>query len=149
MTMRLKTPDWETSQWYEGGGRGHSAPLCKHCGQRIRSDESPRPKGPGTTNPPWNAGWDGTCEHCGVRYELVMDLAFHHSIGRAVHVRPANGYQRTCIDAGINPGRDRDFGIHPSIRRRRDEPERLPLDGRSDGLDQRSPRRALGVLQAA
>src|SRR5207237_941491 len=94
----LIEPVWQTSQWY-GAGDGQEAPLCPKCGQKIRDDASPRPGGIGYANPSWNAGWDGRCEQCGFRFELVSAVTLPPA-RRSVQVRPAHRFLRTFVDEG-------------------------------------------------
>jgi hypothetical protein len=96
---------WQTSHWCEEP-QGQVAPPCPKCGAKLRHDDSRRyAELPGYSHPPWNAGWDGTCEQCHHRFELVLpsvaeDLRRYFGIERMVKVRPRNHPFRTAIDGG-------------------------------------------------
>ncbi|MHB8658968.1 MAG: hypothetical protein ACYC91_13615 [Solirubrobacteraceae bacterium] len=94
-------PRWPFSPWH-GAGAGGDAPLCPDCGDPVRSAEAPREtRFPGCCNPPWNAGWDGCCEACGARFELVVHTPLHFNVERTTTVRPASKPYRTFVDEGF------------------------------------------------
>lgn len=93
-------PRWQISSWY-GKGDGQEAPPCPRCGEKIRSDGSPRPARRGIANPPWNAGWDGACEHCGYRFELTLEQQLHFHARRSLQVRARNDFHQTFFDEAI------------------------------------------------
>jgi hypothetical protein len=92
---------WPLSSW-RGEGSGTAAPPCPHCGKPVRSAEARRDRPlPGYANPPWNAGWDGTCEACGATFELVVRTPLHLDSRRTTTVRPASKAYRTFVDEGV------------------------------------------------
>ena len=93
-------PQWPISRWHDGGS-GQAAPQCRECGEAVRADDRDRRGYFGYANPPWNAGWDGTCERCGHRYELRSEHPLHLHVKRTLTVRPDEKFYRTFIDEGI------------------------------------------------
>jgi hypothetical protein len=94
-------PRWPYSSWL-GNGAGDEAPQCAYCGEPVRLPGSERATPlPGHANPPWNAGWDGTCETCGSRFELVINTPLHFDARRTTTFRPASKPYRTFIDEGF------------------------------------------------
>lgn len=93
-------PLWPFSAWYRAGDGG-DAPPCPRCGKPLRSADASRDVPlPGYCNPPWNAGWDGSCESCGARFELVVHTPLGKGVDRTATVRPASKPYRTFIDEG-------------------------------------------------
>jgi hypothetical protein len=93
-------PRWQISNWY-GEGAGKTAPFCPKCGKRISPDGSQDVPHMGYANPPWNASWDGSCQHCGFRFELASEQALHINFKRYFRVRPSNKFIQTFIDEAI------------------------------------------------
>jgi serine/threonine protein kinase len=93
-------PRWQISPW-DGKGEGQEAPPCPRCGEKIRSGNSPRPARRGSANPPWNAGWDGTCEQCGFTFGLELEQRLHFHAHRTLRVQPRNDFHQTFYDEAI------------------------------------------------
>ena len=91
---------WQISRW-EGKRVGSEAPLCPQCGHRIRQGNSPRPYCYGS-NPPWNAGWDGSCEHCLHRFDLRLETLRSEFGYRSVQLRPQNLYYAIFYCQGVH-----------------------------------------------
>lgn len=93
-------PRWQISSWY-GDGAGQDAPRCPRCGEKVRADGGPRRAVRGQANPPWNAGWDGACAHCGHRFELELGQQLHFHAHRSVRIRARNDFHQTFYDEAI------------------------------------------------
>jgi hypothetical protein len=93
-------PRWQISHWF-GEGQGKTAPHCPKCGQKVRGDSSERRGHLGVANLPWNAGWDGTCEHCDFHFEMTLVQQLHFKVNRTTRIKPENMYYQTFFDEGI------------------------------------------------
>jgi hypothetical protein len=91
---------WPLSPW-AGSAEGVDAPACPRCDRPVRAAGAPRRSYMGYAQPPWNAGWDGTCDACGHRFALVIDQPLHFHARRGVTVRPADRFLRVFIDEGL------------------------------------------------
>lgn len=55
-------------------------------------------------NLPWNAGWDGQCEHCGRVFGFSHRCEYSSGcppVGRSVRAEPVNTGYRIFLDGGI------------------------------------------------
>ena len=80
----------QVSDWLGEGG-GFDPPDCPHCGDPVRSADAPKEAMfPGAANLPWNSGWDGSCESCGVTFA-------HRVVSYGTYQVNTDGYSQGSI----------------------------------------------------
>ena len=91
---------------YYQGTTKESIPICPQCGRLVRK-EIPKPNWPivGSVNNaydgivPWNYRWEGTCEHCGHDFGLLLYQDLGRKKIRKIIVRVASKQVETDVDS--------------------------------------------------
>jgi hypothetical protein len=94
-------PLWRLKNWFSVDPDGEKPPLCPRCGLPVRAENAQTHHYIGQANPPWNAGWDGTCASCGQRFTIHIQQQTHFHAMREVIVRPKERFHQTFIDEGV------------------------------------------------
>ena len=94
-------PIWPIKTWWKEDGEGLAAPPCPACGEKLRPDGAGSHQHIGQANPPWNAGWDGSCAACGQAVKTVVNQRTHFEAKRTVTMRPAESFHQTFRDEGM------------------------------------------------